>query len=148
MTIFATYMYDTLWHTDAPMSIVTYMYMYYDCVYTHLQTYSNKNRMCYMYFIFCFRQTSISLSNNRPAVRAPTVSLQAKWSDFVAFRKDKSRPSRQIWVRIAPVDGCSWLKPESQPPVGSLWAKIASFRSFSYGQSKNISRNLSPQGRP
>ena len=44
------------------------------------------------------------------------------------------------------------LKPESQPPVrattGSLRAKIASFRSFSYGQSKNISRNLSTQGRP
>ena len=38
-----------------------------------------------------------------------------------------------------------FLKPESQPPVR---AKIASFRNFSYGQSKNISQNLSTQGRP
>ena len=47
--------------------------------------------------------------------------------------------------------GCdSGLKPESQPPVraptGYLRSKIASFRSFSYGQSKKISRNLSTQG--
>ena len=67
------------------------------------------------------------------------------WSAQQQYYKLVSKTVFWLWLPWLP------FKPESQPPVraptGPLRSKIASFRSFSYGQSKNISRNLSPQGR-